>query len=123
MEVGRVAVDSLEEQLVDEDGLGRDGHDLRDSVDDVDTARDGLGGVEEAHGDGEAAVDVEEEHSEVQEKQVHCVVLLRSPPLTQLLDFEESNNCCEESKKIDIDNSVKRKIFFLFSRKRKSRIL
>ena len=30
-----------------------------------------------------------------------CFVLLRILPLTQFLDFEESNNCCEKSKEID----------------------
>ena len=100
MEVGFLALDGLEEELVDQDGLEGDSINLDDAVDYMDTSRDGMIGVEETDGDGEAAVDEDKEDSEIQKKKIDCV-FKRCSSFSEFLDPEESNTGCQESEKVD----------------------
>ena len=73
--------DHLQQQLVYENGLGRDCQDLHHPVDDVHGAGDGGVDVEDPHGDRQRAVDEDEEHAEVEQEQVHTVLSSRRPVL------------------------------------------
>ena len=77
---------------MDEDGLCGDCNDLNDSVDDEDTSGDGMVAVEYPNCDGEAAVDEDEKHPEVEEENIDRAVLLVFP-LPQSLELEEGHNC------------------------------
>ena len=74
--------------------------DLGDSANNEDSVGEGENVVEESHSYGNTAVDVDEEHSEVQKKQIDCV-LLWVFLINQSLYLEESNESCEEPEKID----------------------
>ena len=91
---------SLTKQLVNEDGLESHSDDLGDSANNEDGVGEGENVVEESHSYGYTAVDVDEEHSEVQKKQIDCV-LLRVFLINQSLYLEESNQSCQEPEKID----------------------
>ena len=100
MQVGILAVNGLQQELVDQDGLEGHRNDLHDSVDYMDTAGDGMIGVEDTDGDGETAVDEDKEDSEIQKKQIDRVVR-RCFSLSQFLDPGESNHGRQESEEVD----------------------
>ena len=100
MQVGILAVNGLQEQLVDEDGLEGHRNDLDDPVDDVDTAGDGMIGAEDADSDGETAVDEDKKDSEIQQEKVNGV-LRRSFSFSQFLDPAESHHGRQESQTVD----------------------
>ena len=76
---------------MDEDGLCGDCNDLNDSVDDEDTSGDGMVAVEYPNCDGEAAVDEDEKHPEVEEEKIDGAVFFVFL-LPQSLKFEEGQN-------------------------------
>ena len=100
MEVGFLALDGLEEELVDQDGLEGDSNNLDDAVDYMDAAWNGMIGAEDTNGDGETAVDENKKDTEIQKKQVDRV-LRSSFSLSQFLDPEESHHRRQESEKVD----------------------
>ena len=100
MQVGILAVNSLQEELVDQDGLEGHRNDLDDSVDYVDAAWDGMIGIEDTDSDGETTVDEDKKDSEIQKEQIDRV-LRGCFSFSQLLDPDESNNSRQESQKVD----------------------
>ena len=87
---------------MNEEGLKSDGDDLHNAIKDVDTAGDGGVNVEQAHGDREGAVDVDEEDAKINEEQVNAIVFSSWLLLVcKVLNLNEASHSGADAEKVD----------------------
>ena len=87
---------------MNEEGLKSDGDDLHDAIEDVDTAGDGGVNVEQAHGDRQGAVDVNEEDAKINEEQVNAIVFSSWLLLVcKVLNLNEASHSGADAEKVD----------------------
>ena len=78
-------------------------NDFHDTIEDVDTARDGGVNVEHSNSDSEATVDVNEEDTKVEKKHVYANTIFQRCILIfvcQFLNLDKSHHCSKNSQKV-----------------------
>ena len=87
---------------MNEKGLESDGYDLHHTIEDVDTSRDGGVDVEHTHGDGQGAVNEDEEDAKVDQEQVDAIVFCgRLLLVFKVLDLNEASHGGADAEEVD----------------------
>ena len=87
---------------MNEKGLKSDGYDLHHTIEDVNTSRDGRVDVEHTHGDGQGAVDEDEEDAKVNQEQVDAIVFCgRLLLVFKVLDLNEAGHGGADAEEVD----------------------